>query len=134
MHTFHSEILAFKISTIIRKLSPGLENNHKLKCLSIFQHNHIHHGLWKNAVPAFQCIILLQSNGQGLKKMRNYGTNMSPAFRMTLSPGLQNNITLKYGLAFFHRPCYIGLCWKNAKTTFQCMVDLQSRGQVSNSC
>ena len=35
----------------------------------IFQHNHVYQGCWKNAGPTFQCIIVLQSRGQGPEKM-----------------------------------------------------------------
>ena len=40
----------------------------------------MYQGLWKNAGPTFQCIVFLQSRGQGPKKMENYGANLSPTF------------------------------------------------------
>ena len=46
----------------------------------------------------------------------------------------RTTIHCNIGPAFFHRPWYIWLCLKIAKTTFQRMVVLQSRRQVSSSC
>ena len=34
----------------------------------------------KNAGATFQCTVLFQFRGQGLKKMENYGTNLPPTF------------------------------------------------------
>ena len=80
-HTFHSEILAslnFNKNTI---LSPGLENNHTLKCCS---GNFPCQDCWKNTRSTFDCIVILKSRGQGPKKMKNYGTNLSRTFNKNL--------------------------------------------------
>ena len=47
----------------------------------------------------------------------------------TLSPVLQKNHTLKCWSGIFQQSWHIRLRWKIARTTFQCMVVLQSRGQ-----
>ena len=63
----------------IRNVSPGLENNHKLKCcFSNFPTLPYTSGLLENVEPTFQCIVLLQSWGQSPKKIENYWTNLSP--------------------------------------------------------
>ena len=38
------------------------------------------------------------------------------------------------GPPIFQQPWYMLLCWKNAWTTFQCMIVLQSRGNNYNYC
>ena len=69
------------ILTRFRNLSPGFENNHTLKCCSDnFPTLPYISGCMKNVGPTFQCIVLLQSRGQGPKNIENYGTNLSPTF------------------------------------------------------
>ena len=52
---------------LFKTFSPGFENNqHWNVVLATTQHNQIYQGLRKNAGPTFQCIVLLQSRGQGL--------------------------------------------------------------------
>ena len=47
-------------------------------------------------------MVILKSMGQGPKRMENYGTNLSCTFRIEiLSPGLENNHTLKYRSGIF---------------------------------
>ena len=46
----------------------------------------------------------------------------------------RTTIHCNIGLKFFHRPWYIWSFFKIAKTTFQRMVVLQSRRQISSSC
>ena len=50
------------------------------KVVPASQHNHINQGCWKKAWTALHCIVVLQSRGQGSKKMDNYRTIMSPTF------------------------------------------------------
>ena len=47
----------------------------------------------------------------------------------TFSPGFENNHTFKCWSGIFQQYLHIMLCWKIARTTFQCKLVLQSRGQ-----
>ena len=105
--------------------------------LAIFQHYHIYQGWWKNVEPTFQCIVLLQSWGQSPKKNLKLLDKSVPYLWQELGHcplDWRTTIHCNIGPAFFHRPWFIWLCLKIAKTTFQHMVVLQSRGQVSSSC
>ena len=80
----------------------------------LFQYNHIYQGCLKNATITFQCIVVLQSRGQGPEKMENYGTNISPSFNKNqdLVPwiGEQQYIEMLL-LLFANNPdkcCYVG--------------------------
>ena len=65
MLKFHSEILASINFNKNKMLSPGLENNHTLKCfLPILQHNNICQDCWKNTRLIFECKVIFQSRGQ----------------------------------------------------------------------
>ena len=48
-----------------------------------------------------------------------------------LSPGLENNHTLKHFFAIFQHNNLCQDCWKNTLSTFKCMVILKSRGTRS---
>ena len=52
----------------------------------------------------------------------------------TLTPGSKNIINWNGGPAFFQQPWYTWSCRKSARTTFQCILVLQSIGQYSYSC
>ena len=66
LYTFHSAILASLYFNKNKILSPGLENNHTLKCfLAIFQHNHICQDCSKNTRSTFEGSVIFQSRGQG---------------------------------------------------------------------
>ena len=66
LHKFHYEIVASINFDKNKILSPGLENNHTLKCCSgHFQHNYICQRCWKNTISTFECMVNLQSRGQG---------------------------------------------------------------------
>ena len=71
--------------------------------LAIFRHNKIYQGLWEKAGPILQCIVVLQSRGQGHKK----GTDLSNSFQVVqhfpINPDTYANVgkllnnTLIYG-------------------------------------
>ena len=65
--------------------------------LAIFQHNIICKHCWKNTTSTFKCKVILKYRGQGQKRCRTTG-QICPVLSTricTLSPGLENNHTLK---------------------------------------
>ena len=65
--------------------------------LAISQHSQIYQGCCKNTKSTFQCLVFLQSRGQGRKSWKTKGhicPLLSTRIR-TLSPGLEDNYTLK---------------------------------------
>ena len=52
----------------------------------------------------------------------------------SFSPKLENNHTLKCCLTIFQHNHICPDCWKNARSTFEGMVILQSREQAPDSC
>ena len=103
---------------------------------AIFQHNHVCQDCWKNTKSTFKCMIILKSRGQGQKKIENYGTNLSRTFKKNLDLVLsclvlswRITIHSNVDLVFFQQFWHVWLCWKIARTRFQCMVVLQSRRQ-----
>ena len=45
--------------------------------LAIFQHNNICQDCWKNTMSTFECMVILQSRGQGPDSCWKYGTGLS---------------------------------------------------------
>ena len=131
---FHSEILASLNFNKNKMLSPGLKNNHTLKCffLAIFHHNNICQDCWKNIRSTFECMVILQSRGQGPEYCWKYRTDLSRWSPSVFGPcplDLRITIRSNVDLVFFLPTWYLLLCWKITRTTFQCMVVFQSRGQ-----
>ena len=62
--------------------------------LTVFHIDHISQNVCKTVRTTFQCIIILQLQGEGPEKAHNYGTDLGQIFR-TFSPRLENNDTLK---------------------------------------
>ena len=65
--------------------------------LTIFQHDHICQDCWKNTRSTFECTVIPKSRGQAPKKMETT-RQICPVLSTriwTLSPGLENNQTLK---------------------------------------
>ena len=62
--------------------------------LTVFHIDNISQGVCKTVRTSFQCIIILQSQGEGPEKEHNYGTDLGPIFR-TFSPRLEHNDKLK---------------------------------------
>ena len=129
---FHSEILAllnFNKSNIFPlDLRTTIHWNVILEIFNIIIYFKIggkipDHNLsaWLLFNPRDKVQILVESTGQ-----------ICPAVLHIFWPrplDLRINIHLNVDLVFFQQSWHIYLCWKNAKTTFQCMVVLQSRGQ-----
>ena len=81
---------------------------------AIFIHKHVYQGFWKNAGSTFQICPLLSTK------------------ILTLSPELEDKDLLKCWSCIFQQPWHTWLCWKIARTQFQRMDILQSRGQDFN--
>ena len=62
--------------------------------LTVFHIDHISQGVCKTVRTTFQCIVVLQSRGEGPEKAHNYGTDLGQTFR-TFSPRLKNIDALK---------------------------------------
>ena len=73
---------------------------------------------------------LSQIQGTRSKKMENYGTNLSHTINKNLDL-VHWRITIhsSVDLVIFQQSWHICLCWKITRTTFQCMVVPQFRGQ-----
>ena len=92
--------------------------------LAIFQHI-------QDCSRSFEYMVILNSREQGPKKMKTMG-QIFPVLSTriwTLSLDWRINIHSNVDLVFLQQSWHIWLCWKIARTTFQCMVVLQSRGQ-----
>ena len=125
MHMFHSEILASLNFNKNNIFSPGLENNHTLKCCSgIFQHNHMSRLLEK-----YQNNIWMYSYSQKRWKTMEQLCPLLSTRIWTFSPGLENEHILKCWSGIFSTILTYMIKLENCRTTFQCMVMLQSRGQ-----
>ena len=93
---FHSEILASLSFNKNLILSPGLENNHTLKCCSgNFSTQSYISRFWKNTRSTFECMVILQSRGQGPDSCCKYGTDLSRSLFWTLFPGFEDNHTFR---------------------------------------
>ena len=77
-------------------------------------------------------MVILKSRGQGPKKIDNYGTNLSRTFNKNLDlvPWIgEYSYTQMLILYFSYNLDIYDSFEKFARTTFQCVVVLQSRGQ-----
>ena len=129
----HPEILASLNFNKNKILSPGLENNHTLKCCS---GNFPTYSYMSRLLEKYQINIWMygysQIQGTRSKKDGELRDQYVPYFQQKSGPcPLDWRITIHWNvdLVFFQHSWHIWLCWKNARTTFQCMVVLQSRGQ-----
>ena len=95
---------------------------------AISQHNHICQDCWKNTRSTLECMVILQSKGQGPDSCWKYGTDWSRSFG-TCPLDSRITINVHVDMVFLQQSWHISLCWKIARITFQCMVILQSRGQ-----
>ena len=62
--------------------------------LTVFHIDDISQSVFKTVRTTFQCIIVLQSRGDGPEKAHSYGTDLGHIFR-TFSTRLEINDTLK---------------------------------------
>ena len=133
MYRFHSEILASLNVNTNKILSPGFENNHTLKCCSgNFPTWSYMSRLLKKKPYQHLNVWLFSNPGDKVQKRRRTTGQICPYFQQESGPcPLDWRITIhsNVDLVFFQQFWHIWLCWKIARTRFQCMVVLQSRGQ-----
>ena len=69
----------------------------------VFHTQNIYQHVWKTVRTKLQCIVGLQSRGEGHEMEKNCGTNQSHIFAcfQAFSPGLKNKETSKYGSESF---------------------------------
>ena len=130
---FHSEILTSLNFNKNKILSPGLENYHTLKCCSGNFPTWSYMSRW---LEKYQINIWMYGYSpiQGIrsKKDRELRDKSVPDFQQESGPyPLDWRITINSNidLVFFQQSWHIWSCWKIDRTTFQCRVVLQSRGQ-----
>ena len=130
MYVFHSEILA-SLNFNKNKMFP-LDWKTIIQwnvLLSIFQHNYMCQKCWENTRSTWECMVILQFRGQGPDSCWKNGTDLSRSSPSFLDLDLRITIHSNVDLLFFQQSWQIWLCWQISRTTFQCMVVLQSRGQ-----
>ena len=129
---FHSEILSPWSFLMFWYGLPGIGRQLCIKMWfwHFFHTQNICHGAWKILRTTLCCFVVLQSRGEGLKSKENfvpyvpYGTK----FSMLCKPSPRDWV-----LRIFHAPWHIFCVWKNARTTFWCIVFSQSRGDCSKT-
>ena len=83
------------ILLLFKNFSRQLKDNDTCQCCSdCFPHWPHISGCVQNCRTTFQCIVVLQWQGEVPEKAHNYGTELGNFFR-TFSPCLENNDTLK---------------------------------------
>ena len=122
-----------KFSHILERSPRDLETTmHQNVILAFFHTQNICHGAWKILRTTLCCFVFLQSRGDGLKSKENYGTK----FFLLFQPSPQDWRKTKQQsvvLRIFHASWHIFCVWKNARTTFWCIVVSQSRGDCSKT-
>ena len=110
-----------------------MENNHTLKCCS---GNFPTSSYTLRLLEKYQINIWMhgysQIHGTRSKKDGELWDKSVPYFQQESGPcPLDWRIVLyaTVNLVFFQQSLHIWICWKIARTTFQCMVVFQSRGQ-----
>ena len=73
-------------------------------------------------------MVILQSRGQGPDSCWKYGTDLFRSFG-TCPLDLRITLHVHVDMVFLQQSWHILVCWKIARTQFQCMVVLQSREQ-----
>ena len=84
--------------------------------LRVFHIDHISQGVCKIVRTTFQCIVVLQSQGEGPEKAHNYGTDWGQILR-TFSLRFENNDTLKCSSDSFAYTLRYWSMWKTVRTT-----------------
>ena len=132
-YRFHSEILASQNFNKNKIMSPGLENNHTQKCCfgNFPTYSYMSRLLEKSQINIWM-YGYSQIQRTRLKKDGELRDKSVPYFQQESGPCPRDwRITIHWNvdLVFLQQSWYIWLCWKIARTTFQCMDVPQSRGQ-----
>ena len=104
--------------------------------LAIFQHNHICQVCWKNTRSTFECMVILQSRGQGSDSCWKYRTDLSrssPSF-WTLSPWFENNHTFKCWSGIFATILTIMIMLENCQNNISVYGCSPIQGTKCYSC
>ena len=124
---------SMKFSHVLERSPQDWETTmHQNAVLAFFHTQNICHGAWKILRTTLCCFVFLQSRGEGLKSKENYGTKFSLLFKPSprdWRKTKQQSVVLR----IFHAPWHIFCVWKNARTTFWCIVVSQSRGDRSKT-
>ena len=96
--------------------------------LTVFHIDNIYQGVCKTGRTIFQCIIVLQSRGEGPKKAHNYWTDLVQIFR-TFCLRLEKNVTLKCSSEGFVHTLKHGVQVENCQNYIEVYQCPQSRGE-----
>ena len=117
IYMFHSDILASFNFNKNKILSPG----------------HICQDCWKNTRSTFECMVILQSRGQGPDSCWKYGTDLSRSFWI-LSPGFENIHTFKCWSGIFPTILTYMIMLKNCKNNITVYGCSPIQGTAYYSC
>ena len=116
MDMWHSEILASLNSDKNFNLVPCIqEQPYFIVIPAVFQFNYIYQCCWKNASHTFQCLVVFQSRGKVLILDESRGQICHMVFFVPFPLDFRKMINSNLRMSI-------------ARTTFQSMVLLQSRG------
>ena len=106
---------------------------HQYEVPTIFHTQNIRHHVWKIVRTIFQCIIGLQSPGEGLERYETRGQICPLVFLlwMTFSPQLENNDTLQGSSDNFPYMVTYLLCMENCRNCILIGSCLPIAGRLS---